>query len=481
MGAEATVTSLVGVFKDYATTAIVDAQTKLDKLAATEIPDAMMTYPGFPSITAITPLTAPQPTPPTVSAAPDIPNIAQVDIPTRPEFDTVTLGTLLSITLPDIPSVEFPSLNTVAPSYSITAPTQWSFSISDILITDDPMIQAAMTRLANNIANGGTGLSPTIEAAIWARDLERSEQQLSDSINKATSTWAKMGWSLPDGFLAHSMMEIHKEYLNRNLDRSREISIKQAELEQSNLFKSLEMSISLASQLIDMLIKYESLSLQVQEFTAKYANEYIDLQIKTYASLLDAYKAVAQVAEIQVRAQLAKVELYKAQIEGQSAVMAINEQTVKIYSEQLRATQVLLDRYKTEIDAMTAILNSEKVKIEVNKIQMDAWAKEAEVNLGIFGGQVDLFKALSQQNIGVADLQGKLAQADLQAHISSIELLLKSVDAHNQLAMQAAQLRMETAKGVAQSAATFCAGAMAASSAHASIGYAESRPMKEGD
>ncbi|MBU2049351.1 MAG: hypothetical protein KKH61_10290, partial [Gammaproteobacteria bacterium] len=46
-----------------------------------------------------------------------------------------------------------------------------------------------------------------------------------------TSMWAKKGWSLPDGLLAHSLSEVQKEYMNKGLDRSREIAIKQADLE----------------------------------------------------------------------------------------------------------------------------------------------------------------------------------------------------------------------------------------------------------
>jgi hypothetical protein len=450
------------------------AKTALDKLAALQLSTA---YPTSFSTPSVSDAPVSSPSPPgalSIGSAPTVVTLEVPTKPTKPETTTPTLGTLQNIVMPNIPSLDsFPSLDITAPVYDITPPHQWNYNVGNVIITDDPMIQAAITRLTNNIANGGTGLSPAVETAIWDRDRERNEQQLSDSTDKVKAMWAKTGFSLPDGPLADSLMALQIEYMNKNLDRSREIAVKQAELEQSNLFKSLELTVTLADRLINMLIKYEELVFQAEEATAKFANEYIDLQIKTYMSKVEGYKATAQVREMIIRAEMTKVELYKAQIEGQKLVGEVNAQTIQIYSEQLRATTILIETYKTEVDAMIAELGVEKAKIEANKLQFDAWAKDADVRIAKYNGETEMFKANTQLNVVSAELKSKISESQAKMYIAASELGIKSIEITNRSNDLHANIMMEAARGVATATASMTAGAMAAMSAHASMSYSE--------
>lgn len=472
------VESQMANMQGYANSALSAAESALGTLANLEITTNYPTSYSFSSLN-YNPIAVTQPTAPTIEAAPDL---ATIIVPTkvvRPSYADPTLDALYGIIIPEIPTILFPSIDLTPPVYSIPAPLPWSFSVGNVIITDDPMIQAAIDRLTSNIKNGGTGLSADVEAAIWARGLEREERQLEDSTTKVTSMWAKKGFSLPDGMLANSLSDLQKEYLNRKLDRSREIEIKQAELEQTNLFKSMELAVNLASNLINMLIKYEELVFRGQEATAKYANEYIDIQIKTYMSKVEAYKATAQVYESIIRAEIAKVEVYKAQIEGQKLIGETNKQNVEIYSEKIRATSVLVDRYKTEVQAMVSELEVEKTKIESNKLQFDAWAKKADVSIAKYNGEVEGYKAASMVNISTAELQAKQAEANLRSAIAAVEVSVKSYEVSERGNNLKAQITMEAARGVAQATASLAAGAMAAMSAHASMSYSESMALEE--
>jgi hypothetical protein len=389
-----------------------------------------------------------------------------------------TLGDMKDIILPNLPSLTIPSIDIAPPVYNIASPKEWSFNLDNVLISDDPLVMECISKLINNIRYGGTGLSESVENDIWNRDLERNEQTLQDSTDKMVQLWAKTGFSLPDGMLAHSIAELQKEYANRRIDRSREIAIKQADLEQANLFKSLELSISLFSRVIELLIRYESLVLESQEKTARYANEYIDLQIKTYAAIVEAYKAKAMTYEMTIRAELSKVEIYRAQIEGQKLIGDINEQTVKIYSERMSAISVMVDTYKTEIQAMTAEMEMEKTKIEANKLQFDAWAKAADVAMAKYNGEVEMYKAVSQVNIAKAEVLGGQAEAEAKINLGYVELKVKSLEANNREMDLKAQISMEAMKGVAQAYSSMAAGAMAAINANASMSYGETAQVE---
>ena len=85
-----------------------------------------------------------------------------------PNMKDVVLGAMLQYVIPDVPTVIDPTLPTPPQMITIN-PTDWNFAIDNILVSDDPMVQAVMDRLRRNILHGGTGLSPDIEAAIWNR------------------------------------------------------------------------------------------------------------------------------------------------------------------------------------------------------------------------------------------------------------------------------------------------------------------------
>ena len=475
------VQSQINTLTGFANSSLASAQSALSSLATLSFSQAYPPSFSF-SLPNYSPVGVSPPGAIVVSTAPVISSITLPAGVNKPVIDTVTLGNLLSITLPNVPTVSFPSLDITAPVIDVQSPTAWSFNVgSNILISDDPLVQAALNRLTSNIVNGGTGLSPAVEAAIWARGREREEQQLEDSIDKATSLWAKRGFALPDGELANSLMILQTEYLNKQLDRSREIEIKQAELEQANLFKSLELAISLANTLIDMYVKYEELVFKGQEAMAKFANEYIDLQIKTYQSKVDAYRATAQVHEMMIRAELAKVEVYKAQLEGQKIINDINTQTVQIYAERLKATSILIERYRIEVDAKTKELETERLKIEANKLQMESWAKTADVAIAKYNGEVEMFKARSQFNIGYAELNAKQAEAQVRSSIAAASVSMQGYEAYQRSMDLKAQIMMEAARGVATAAGNMAAGAMAAASAHSSMSYDESVNIDGGE
>jgi hypothetical protein len=468
------VESQMDVIKGYADDSLGAARDALSELGALEFSTTNPTTYGTWDLEEFIP---------EVASIPDLlidnsgmPTITDITIPdpvTKPDVETPTLGDLLAIVLPDVPTVSFPSISLTPPVYAISPPVAWDFTIKDILIMDEPFIQETIDRLTSNIKNGGTGLSETVETAIFQRDLEREEQQVEDALDKVRTMWAKTGFSLPDGLLAASLSDIQKEYMNKMLDRSRNISIEQAKLEQINLFKSMELSITLFDKLTDLLIRYEELSLKVQEDIAKFANEYIELQIKTYISLVEVYKAKAQTYEVMVRGELAKVEVYKAQIEGQKLIGEINTQTVQVFSEKIRATIALVDRYKTEIQAMVALVEVEKAKIEANKTQFDAWATKQQVLVSRFNGQVQLFKSQSDVNVAVAGVRASQAEQAIRAGIASAELSIKSFEISERSMNLKANVTMEAARGVAQATASMAAGAMAAMSAHAGMTYEE--------
>lgn len=127
------------------------------------------------------------------------------------------------------------------------------------------------TKVYQDIIYGGTGLSDAVEQAIFDRELERSKQVRDDAIDQLTSEWAKRGLDFPDGVLAMNLFALEVEYQNKRMTTSREIAIKQADLEQANVHFSIQQLVAIE----DMINKFNLglFSGEIQGYQAQVAGE----------------------------------------------------------------------------------------------------------------------------------------------------------------------------------------------------------------
>jgi hypothetical protein len=98
---------------------------------------------------------------------------------------------------------------------------------------------------------------------------------------------------------------------------SREIMIKQAELEQSNVHHALDASIQLEGQLISYSNQVEQRVFDSCKYATEAGISIYNARVQAYAAFVDAFKARIAIYEATIRGELAKVEAYKAQMEAE--------------------------------------------------------------------------------------------------------------------------------------------------------------------
>lgn len=501
-----------------------DFNNSIDDITATWLHTPHAIVPGVTNPTGGAPsrpsISYPAPPAKPSYTVPTVPSLSPIVVPSPPGMQTpsmiyATMGNMLTLSIPGAPSISIPDLTIADPDPLTVDPPTWSFSVEDILASDNEAVIAAIARLKDNIEKGGTGLTEAAEDAIWNRDLERMNQQLEDSTDKVLSMWAKKGFSLPDGLLAHSLMELQKDHANKLLDRSRDITIKQADLEQTNLFKSIELSVNLAFKLVEEMSRYQELHLRVQENTAKFFNEYLELKIKAHNDIVEVFKVRVAAYESTVRAQLAKAEIYKAQIEGELAKAGVNEaiakqflaeteayvssykgvvegnksladmysaqvqgcltqsqvneSLVKAYVAQIQANGTLIDAYKAEVEAMTAQIMAEKTKIDAYTAEVGGWAKGWEAHVASMNVGIESYKAYSVYNLGAVGLSKDFQVARVNRDIEKAKIGVLEAETIYKSLTGEIEVKLNAAKATAQAAASMAAGAMAALSAHAGI------------
>lgn len=473
--------SLFNNVKLYASQSFSLAQKYIDDLHSYVVSTIEMTPPDITitpvgSIVVDPNLEIAKPTPPSSSdypLAPSEPSTTDYSMPSTPTYTMPSAPTLTDIVIPEFIDATIEGVTTSLPALTFSTPAIDSIASGGDVAFDDLLI-AARTKLLSNIQNGGTMLNSTVEADIWNRDRERSEQALQDAISKATFQWSKMGFSLPDGMLSDSISPIIKEYMNRDLDRTREIAIKQAELEQDGMIKSLGIAVQLETVIVGSQNEYAKRVLEASKQTADVTIEIFKQRVILYNTELEKFKSDVVAYKTRVEAELARAEAYKARMAGIQTIAAIDESRVKLYSAQIGAIEQQINVYKTEIQSVIAMYDAEKSKIERYKAQVDAYIASIDAVTKKYLAEVEGYKSYIQAWVASSDSQTKFSEVNLKAQMAQVEAEMKKWEIEMKLVQEETTLKLEALKSVAQTASNVAAGALSATHAAVSMTYADS-------
>ena len=409
---------------------------------------------------------------PSIGEGPYVPIIQTYSMPSVPSYVLPTIPTLHDFTIPDFVDGTIHPITTTLPSINFVVPDIGAITADEVV--QDSLFGTVRDRLESNILNGGTMLNPVVEADIWNRDLERNEQALQDSVDKVTAQWAKLGFSLPDGLLAGNLLAVNNEYMNKRLDRSREIAVKQAELEQTGIFKSLELGVKFEDIVMVSLNEFARRRLEAEKANGDILLAVFKERVNLYNSNLEAFKADALVYKTSIEAELERAEVYKAKLSALQTLVQVDESKVKIYTSQIAAVEQLVNMYNTEVKAVATMYEAERVKVELFKGQVEAYAAKIDAQMKGFVGRVEAFRGMVEgyaagQRVTIAN-----AETVSRVAVAQYEANVKLLEATARVAEVGAQVRIEGLKGAAQAASNLAAGAMSAIHASINDSYQES-------
>ena len=349
-----------------------------------------------------------------------------VSLPIPPSLLSLSVGTFGGVTLPTIDPNALVSLTAVAPSIREYTPGSKYTST---------LLQALQTTLLTRITTGGTGLSPDVENAIWDRGREREAKSRSDAL-KDLDKMEFLGFTLPTGLYLDARLKVTTEsdFVNRGL--SREIMIKQAELEQENVKQALATATQLEGQLISYTNQVEQRLFDSTKYATEAGISIYNAQVQAYAAYVEGYKTKVQIYEAQVRGELAKVEVYKAQVDAEQVKASINTALVEQYKASANVAMINVEIYKAQIAAIQTKAEIEKTKIEAFGEQIKAYVAqinaytagvegyraslEAEkTKQQVYQSQVDAFSArvgaaAKQADVKIAQYQGRIAAKNIE-------------------------------------------------------------------
>lgn len=468
----------------------IDAPPTVAPPTVPTLDDVTFSDPTEPDAASLTPVTidpitftdvAPTttfPTAPTLDygVTPTIPAVASIALPSAPTVSLPAEPTLLSLSIPTFAGVnlhedwltKFDNI----PTLDLVSPTPYSYALgpeyaSTLLTNLKATLNARMA--------GGTGLSAAVEQAIW--DRARSRETSIALANEADilRTSEALGFPLPAGVIAAQTRDSQKVYYDKLSGLSRDVAIKQAELEQENLKQTIDAGMALEGKLIDYSYQLERLTFEAAKEQADNAIQIYNARVEQYKALLSVFGVYSEAYKTIISAELAKVDVFKALISAEQSKADINKTLVDEYRIMVEASMTQVEVYKAELDGAKALVEIEGLKInaageqirayvaqvnaETAKIEAYKAGVEAETaKVQTFKVKADAFAAqagvqIEAARVGIANLDAQIRAKALEwdgykAKLSAAEIEMRGLMQGNELLIQ--KYRTEGDLGVAQ-------------------------------
>lgn len=295
---------------------------------------------------------------------------------------SVTWNSIAAPSLPSLPSTPtLPTITYVAP----TDPGDFVDVAPGVTTIDDfdgvsPNPSALLTDLTNTIISrlaGGTGLDPAVEQAIWDRARSRETKLALANEDDIARTSEAMGFMMPAGVMVDQLRVAQQNYYDKLSDLSRDVAIKQAELEQKNL----EGAVAAGTDLEGKIIQIYKTEADVYEAKVRATAEIAKLGMSRYESLIRAYESSVSAYKTRVDAERSRIEALTAQsrvlIDGYVAGTRAVEATAGMY-QGLYAVQVKDYEAGQAIVLQAGKINSDNLNY-TNSTRLDSAKAGAQV------------------------------------------------------------------------------------------------------
>ena len=173
-------------------------------------------------------------------------------------------------------------------------------------------LQKAQQWICDALTNGGTGIKPHVENQIWQRDRARVLADVKRAGDELLAAFAARGFPLPPGAATHAMHLTQFDGQNKIAQASRDVAIKQVEIEIENVRFAVESAISLYGSAIAAASDYIK-ALSIGPTAAmQVVPSVTDSQSRLIGAASEYYRARIAVKELELRATLPNAEMDQA-------------------------------------------------------------------------------------------------------------------------------------------------------------------------
>jgi hypothetical protein len=260
--------------------------------------------------------------------------------------------------------------------------------VDAMLSKHNPRYHEQMAKIETQLAKyleGGTGLSASVENAIYERARSKNNAETRRTRDTALLDAAGRGFTLPTGALMSLIQRSRQAGADNNAVAAREIVVMQAEMEQKNLQFAVTTSTGLRTAMLSAALNYHQNLISINGQALDYAKarlgamiEVYNIAVKAFEAKLDAYKAEASVYEVRLKASLAGIELFKAEIDALQALANVDKSKIDVFRARIDSLTAVSNVYRSQIEAVQGRASLEKLKLEVFQSRVQAYTAQVQ-------------------------------------------------------------------------------------------------------
>lgn len=375
----------------------------------------------------------PRPDQPTEPLPTEPTDAIPIVMPVAPDYVLPAVPTLQQLNLPDVPNVVIPDFVANRPTWVDPPFNQdWHFEpepytktlVDEIVAVLKPMIV------------GSDALPAYINQAIWEKGRSRVELETNRDIEGSIADFANRGFYEPQGQLSGRVLELRQTGQNAKSEVTRDVMIRQFELAYDQQRFAITTGAALEGTLIQLWVEEQRYLLEAARFSMESQIAVLNYRLSVFNAQMQAYAIDANVYRDRIQAELAKVELYRAQLEGVRVLGELNMQQVQLYTAQLEGIQTMAGIYRTQVETVKVQADINMQAIEKYKAQLQAYSQRWDAYVAEWRGysanvegeskKVDIYKAMVDANAKRVDAWA--VEANTKVDLAKLEQSTYSVN-----------------------------------------------------
>jgi len=297
------------------------------------------------------------------------PLVGNYTFPSDPTDTIPGIPQLLPIVIPSFAPLDFPEFTATEP----TDPGEDGFGVFDWTETAyTGTVQDEVVAQIEAILGGSTGIPDLIWDMIEQRGRRQIRATARQAREEATDYWASKGHFLSNGQLRKRVKEAGDKEAEGVSELVRELVIQDGQIYVERLNTALAQGIALEGQLIGLHNNVMEREFQAAKAVFDIALQVAGFKLTRYNIRMQGFQISAQVYQIRIQAEVAKLEELKAEIEIEKLKGTINLQTLEAYKAQIAGIIANYDVFKSLVDSVVA-------KYEADKIRVEAFAEEVNI------------------------------------------------------------------------------------------------------
>ncbi len=330
---------------------------------------------------------------PTVAfpVAPTAPLIQPVATPTAPEVVLPDTPVLAPIVIPTPQSINLPSFTAIFPDTElILAPTPFNYSEPEF---SDELLDEIKDQHLSDLLNGGFGIDPRDEDQLVGRLRDREARGGRTNESQVLRNFAGRGHTLPHGALDDALRVAQQETQLRISAGEREVFTVRSDLFRKTREFILSNGTTLEGLLINLFGFRQERALKAAQFISEFSIVSFNAQVAKFNAEIGAYAAQVQAFETLVRAELAKIEIFRAEIEAQRLISDLNTQEVALFTAQVNAAQAVVNIFETEMRAAA-------IRTDIERLRIQQFGEEVNAYTSLIGAETAKIKLFEAQVTG---------------------------------------------------------------------------------